>query len=88
MTLASKNRPRIVEPTTNDILGGYRDVNALAGDYTVSGSRLIFNRVANIRVHHIDLPMEVEFTFDGDGLTWRSISGTDRQREDVWRKID
>jgi hypothetical protein len=64
MTIASKNRQRIEEPTTDDILEGYWDVNALAGTYTVSGSKVTFNRVANIRVNHIDLPLEAEFTID------------------------
>ena len=87
MTMASKNRQRIEEPTTNDILEGFWDVNALAGPYTASGSQLIFNRDANIRLNHIDLPMVVEFAIDGNRLTWRSISGTNRPREDEWRKI-
>ena len=86
VTIASKNRQRIEEPTTEDMVEGYQEVNALAGTYTISGSKLTFNRVANIRVNLIDVPFEAEFTIDGDRLTWRSISGS-RPREDVWRKV-
>ena len=87
VTMASKNRQRIQEPTPDEITEAYQDVNALAGTYTVSGSKLTFQRVATLRVNLIGLPFEADFTIDGDRLTWRSISGTTRPREDVWKKV-
>ncbi len=87
VTMASKNRQRIEEPTSDQIIEAYQDVNALAGTYTVTGSKLTFQRVATLRVNLIGLPFEADFTIDGDRLTWRSISGTIRPREDVWRKV-
>ena len=87
ITMASKNRQRIEEPTSDEIIEAYQDVNALGGTYAVSGSKLTYNREVNLRLDIVGIPVEAEFTIDGDRLTWRSISGTTRPREDVWRKV-
>jgi hypothetical protein len=83
----SKNRQRIEEPTTDDILEGYKDVVALAGTYTVSGSKITFHRIANSRAEVIGLDIEAEFTIEGDMLTTRSIIGSTRGGEHVLREV-
>ncbi len=89
IVMMAKNRQRSGgdEPTPDEMIEAYRDVNALAGTYTVSGSKVIFQRVANLRAGVVGLDFEAGFTIEGDELTWRSISGTTRPREDVWRKV-
>ena len=85
----SKDRQRIEEPTTDDILEGYKDVVALAGTYTVSGSKITLHRIANTRAEAIGVDIEGEFTIEGDKLTLRTISGTSRRGgvEQVLRKV-
>ena len=90
-TISSKNRQRIEEPATDDMVESYRDVNANVGTYTVSGAKLTFHRDGTLRINLIEVPavaeFTAEFTIEGDRLSWRLISGTTRPREDVWRKV-
>jgi hypothetical protein len=84
-----KNRQRIGgrELTPTEALEAYQSVNALSGTYTVSGSRMTLKRSANLRADVLGVDLEAECTMDGDRMTVRSISGTSRPREDVWRKV-
>ena len=83
-TLASKNLQRIEEPTSDEIIEAYRGVNAVAGTYTLSGSKLTVHRIANLRLPNIGQDHEAEVTIEGDRLTWRR---TNSGMEDVWRKV-
>ena len=89
VVMMSKDRQRIAEPTTDDILESYQDVAALAGTYTVSGSKITLHRIANTRAEAIGVDIEGEFTIEGDKLTLRTISGTSRRGagEQVLRKV-
>ena len=85
VVFAPKDRPRIDgrEPTSDEITETYRNVDALAGPYTVSGSTLTLHRTAQLRLGLIGVDVVAEFTVDGDRLTLRSTSGTRRPREDA-----
>ena len=87
----SKNRQRSErsEPTPEEAMTAYRAVNALAGTYTVSGSRATFKRAANLRADLIGRDLEFEFNVEGDRLTARIISGAPQfeGQELVWRKV-
>ena len=88
MVVMPKNRQRSKrsEPTPED--AGYRGVLALAGTYTVSGSRATFKRVANLNADLIGLDLEAEFKVDGDRLTTPTISGgVGTGAEIVWKKV-
>lgn len=88
VVMMRKNRQRIEhELTPNEALEAYQSVNALAGTYTVSGSRMTLKRTANLRAELLGGDLEAEFTIDGDRMTVRSISGTISPRHDVWRKV-
>ena len=87
MTISEKNRPRIVEPTNEEILASYQAVNANAGTYETSGSTLRFERRACLRVNRINEPWVGIFTVEGDLLTMRSISGDGRAEEIQWSRI-
>ena len=86
LTIAPQNRQRIEEPTTDDMLESYRNVNAAAGTYTLSGSKATFSRTACIRVNAIDRLLDVEFEFAGDQLTWDDGNPM-RPAHGVWRKV-
>ena len=62
--ITRKGRQRIEgrEPTSDEIVEAYRDVNALSGTYTVSGSTVTFKRAANLRADVIGLDVVAEFT--------------------------
>lgn len=51
MVVMPKNRQRSEgsEPTPEEAMAAYRGVRALAGTYTISGSRATFKRVANLK---------------------------------------
>lgn len=89
VVLTRKNRQRIAgrDLTPNEALEVYQSVNALSGTYTVSGSRMTLKKTASLRADVLDVDLVAEFTIDGDRMTVRSISGTSRPREDVWRKV-
>ena len=89
VVITRKGRQRIEgrEPTSDEIVEAYRDVNALSGTYTVSGSTVTLKRAANLRADVIGLDVVAEFTIEGDRLTLRSVSGTSTPREDVLRKV-
>jgi hypothetical protein len=89
LVIMRKNRQRIGgrELTPTEALEAYQSVNALSGTYTVSGSRLTLNRTANLRADVLGGAVEAEFAIDGDRITIRSISGTSRPRDEVWRKV-
>ena len=89
----SKNRQRREggEPTPDEAMEAYQDVAALAGAYTVSGSKVTLHRVANLRADVIGQDIEAEFTIEGDRLTLRNMSGASRRpaplNQLVWRKV-
>ena len=84
-----RQRSERSEPTPEEAMAAYRDVSALAGTYTVSGSRATFKRAANLTANLIGLDLEFEFNVEGDRLTGRIISGSPAYegRELVWRKV-
>ncbi len=90
MVVMPKNRQRSErsEPTPEEAMAAYRDLYAMAGTYTVSGSRATFKRVANLKANLIGLDQEAEFNVEGDRMTIRQISGGSRTgAEIVWRKV-
>lgn len=85
-----KNRQRSEggEPTPDQAMEAYQAVSALAGAYTVSGSKVTLHRAATLSADWIGQDMEAEFTVEGDRLTLRDISGTrNRPGPMVWRKV-
>ncbi len=75
------------EPTPEEVRDSYKNVNALAGTYTVSGSKVTFHRSTSLNADMTDLDLEVEFTIEDGKLTTRVIRGAKEGTETVWRKI-
>ena len=86
---ASRVRSERSDPTPEEAMEAYRDVNALAGTYIVSGSSAVFKRAANLNADRIGVDLEFEFIVEGNMLRGRIISGSpgSEGRELVWRKV-
>ena len=74
---APKDRRRSAgnQATPDEALEALNACPALAGTYTVSGSRITQIRVANTRPNLSGRPAVVDYTIDGDTLTSTGVSG-------------
>ena len=63
------------QATPDEALEALNACPALAGTYTVSGSRITQIRVANTRPNLSGRPAVVDYTIDGDTLTSTGVSG-------------
>ena len=74
---APKDRRRSAgnQATPDEALEALNACPALAGTYTVSGSRITQIRVANTRPNLSGRPAVVDYTIDGDILTSTGVSG-------------
>jgi len=74
---APKDRRRSAgnQATPDEALEALNACPALAGTYTVSGSRITQIRVANTRPSLSGRPAVVNYTIDGDNLTSTGVSG-------------
>jgi len=74
---APKDRRRSAgnQATPDEALEALNACPALAGTYTVSGSRITQIRVANTRPNLSGRPSVVDYTIDGDTLTSTGVSG-------------
>ena len=75
--MAPKDRQRSSgeRATPDEALAALNSCPALAGTYTVSGSRITQIRVANTRPNLSGRPAVVDYTIDGDTLTSTGVSG-------------
>jgi len=80
VVVTEKNRKRFEsdEPTDVEAAEAYRTINASAGPYEISGSTIIFHRVANRNPNLTGMNVHWQFTIDGDRLTtgpltWRRL---------------
>ena len=74
---APNNRRRSAgeRATPDESLEALNSCPALAGTYSVSGSRITHIRVANTRPHLSGRPAVVDYTIEGDTLTSTGVSG-------------
>ena len=72
-----KNRKRAAgnQATPDEALAALNSCPALAGTYTLSGSRITHTRLANSRPHLSGQTLLVDHTIQGDNMTTTSISG-------------
>ena len=63
------------QATPDEALEAIRSCQALAGTYTVSGSRITHVRIANTHPASSNLPVVADYTIDGDTLTHTVVSG-------------
>ena len=74
--MAPKDRQRSSgEPTPDEALAALNSCPALAGTYTLSGSRITHTRLANSRPHLSGQTFLIDYTIQGDNMTTTSISG-------------
>ena len=74
---APKNRKRAAgnQATPDEALEALNSCPALAGTYTLSGSRIIHTRLANSRPHLSGQTLLVDHTIQGDTMTTTQASG-------------
>ena len=74
---APKNRKRAAgnQATPDEALAALNSCPALAGTYTLSGSRIILTRLANSRPHLSGQTLLVDHTIQGDNMTTTQVSG-------------
>ncbi len=72
-----KNRKRAAgnQATPDEALAALDSCPALAGNYTLSGSRITLNRLANSRPHPSGQTLLVDHTIQGDNMTTTQVSG-------------
>ena len=88
--MAPKDRQRSSgeRATPDEALEAIRSCQALAGTYTVSGSRITHARVANSRPNLSGRPNVVDYTIDGDTMTSTVVSGgSTTGAVNTWRRI-
>ncbi len=71
------NRKRAAgnQATPDEALAALDSCPALAGTYTLSGSRIILTRLANSRPHLSGRTLLVDHTIQGDNMTTTQVSG-------------
>ena len=71
------NRKRAAgnQATPDEALAALDSCPALAGNYTLSGSRITLNRLANSRPHPSGQTLLVDHTIQGDNMTTTQVSG-------------
>ena len=74
---APKNRKRAAgnQATPDEALEALNSCPALAGTYTLSGSRIIHTKLANSRPHLSGQALLVDHTIQGDTMTTTQVSG-------------
>ena len=74
---APKDRRRSTgnQATPDEALEAIRSCPAMAGTYTVSGSRITHTRIANSRAEVSGRPLFVDYSIDGNTLTYTVVSG-------------
>ncbi len=89
LVVGPKNRQRSGsgEASVEEVMEVYKTVAANSGTYTVSGSRATMKRLANIRVEVARQDLVIDYTIDGDKLTFRVVSGGRSSRGTAWRKV-
>jgi len=72
-----KNRRRSTgnQVTPDEAVEAIRSCPAMAGTYTVSGSRITHTRIANSRAEVSGRPLFVDYSIDGNTLTYTVVSG-------------
>ena len=72
-----KDRKRAAgnQATPDEALAALNSCPALAGTYTLSGSRITHTRLANSRPHLSGQTFLIDYTIQGDNMTTTSISG-------------
>ena len=61
--------------TPDEAVEAIRSCPAMAGTYTVSGSRITHTRIANSRAEVSGRPLFVDYSIDGDTLNYTVVSG-------------
>ena len=76
--MAPKDRQRSSgeRATPDEALEAIRSCPAMAGTYTVSGSRITHTRIANSRAEVSGRPLFVDYSIDGNTLNYTVVSGT------------
>ena len=74
---APKDRRRSTgnQATPDEALEAIRSCPAMAGTYTVSGSRITHTRIANSRAEVSGRPLFVDYSIDSNTLTYTVVSG-------------
>jgi len=72
-----KNRERAAgnQATPDEALAALNSCPALAGTYTLFGSRITHTRLANSRPHLSGQTFLIDYTLQGDNMTTTSVSG-------------
>ena len=72
-----KNRKRAAgnQATPDEALAALNSCPALAGTYTLFGSRITHTRLANSRPHLSGQTFLIDYTLQGDNMTTTSVSG-------------
>ncbi len=72
-----KNRKRAAgnQATPDEALAALNSCPALAGTYTLFGSRITHTRLANSRPHLSGQTFFIDYTLQGDNMTTTSVSG-------------
>ena len=89
--MAPKDRQRSSgeRATPDEALEAIRSCQALAGPYTVSGSRITHVRVANTRAELSGHPNVTDYTIVADTMTGTNVSGGRTTGAGyTWRRID
>ena len=81
VVMAPKDRRRAAgeRATPDEALEAMRSCQALAGTYTVSGSRITHTRIANSRAEVSGRPLFVDYSVDGDTISHTIVTGASTQ---------
>ena len=81
VVMAPKDRRRAAgeRATPDEALEAMRSCQALAGTYTVTGSRITHTRIANSRAEVSGRPLFVDYSVDGDTISHTIVTGASTQ---------